>query len=274
MKRTIATIVLAGMLALPALAATRFPDVPSDHPRSADIQFVAAQSPAWFGGYPDGSFKPERVITAAQMATVIGRAFPEGMTRAEFASFLRGGAARVATTPAATTTVPAAPAVEQWAERDVFSCSGLYAEMVADAEDKWDYNPDEYDPYRDTEGTARYGSYLSVDILRVIDWRNRFVTASVFMCEGEAKLDNGRKLKMFIWVLEDADGDIFTNYRYPSANRPSCAAAKSAGHNVLSYNANWYYGASNDADGDGVMCEDALPEDELVPVGDPAGPGV
>ena len=208
MKRAIVTIVLAGLLALPALAATRFPDVPSDHPRSADIQFVAAQSPAWFGGYKDGEFKPERVITAAQMATVIGRAFPEGMTRAEFASFLRGGAARVATTPATTTTVPATPAEQLWSAAGYTSCEVFYERfLLPTGEGEWDFNPDEYEYDRDTEGTNRFGSFTSEGILRITGWHNRFVTANVFFCEGEAKLDNGLKLKMVAYAILDADDE-------------------------------------------------------------------
>lgn len=95
MMRILATAALAAALAIPVLAATRFPDVADDHPRAGDIEYVASQSPAWFGGYPDSSFKPDRRITARQMTAVIERAFPDGMTRAEFASFLRGGEWRV-----------------------------------------------------------------------------------------------------------------------------------------------------------------------------------
>lgn len=54
-----------------------------------DIAFVAEQG--WFIGKADGRFDPDGNITPAQMATVMERAFPNGMTRAQFASFLRGG---------------------------------------------------------------------------------------------------------------------------------------------------------------------------------------
>lgn len=60
---------------------------------AVDIGFVAQAG--WFVGKPDGSYDPSGKITAAQMAKVIARAFPEGMSRAEFASFLRGGQRRV-----------------------------------------------------------------------------------------------------------------------------------------------------------------------------------
>lgn len=270
--RVLITAVLAAALAIPAWAATRFPDVPDSHPRSGDIQFVASQSPAWFGGYPDGSFKPDRTINAKQMAAVIGRAFPDGMTRAEFASFLRGGADRVAATP--TTTAPPSPAADLWEDRGVTSCPGMYADMVADSTGSYNFNPDEYDPDRDVEGTARFGSYVSVDILRVTGWHNRFVTPTFYMCEGEAKLDNGRKLKIVIWTVIDTDGDLFHNYGYPSADRPSCAEAKAAGLDLLDYNFSWYYGQSNDPDRDGVMCEDVLPEHPQNIIGDPSGRGV
>ena len=51
----------------------------------------------YFRGYPDGTFKPEKRITAKQMATVIQRmedrgAFgQDGLSRVEFASFLKAG---------------------------------------------------------------------------------------------------------------------------------------------------------------------------------------
>lgn len=58
-----------------------------------DIEFVANRGV--FGGYLDGTFRPYQKITPEQLAVVIGRAFPDGLTRAEAASFLRGGESRV-----------------------------------------------------------------------------------------------------------------------------------------------------------------------------------
>lgn len=87
--------VLLGTIAI-ALAqgnSPQFPDVEEGHTRAVDIEFVARKG--WFGGYEDGTFQPDRTITPRQMTTVFERAFPEGMTRAEFAAFLRGGDQRV-----------------------------------------------------------------------------------------------------------------------------------------------------------------------------------
>ena len=75
------------MVAVPVIAqGIRFPDVPADHPRRADIESVASRG--WFIGKKDGTYDPEAVITPGQMASVIGRALPDGTTRAEFASLL------------------------------------------------------------------------------------------------------------------------------------------------------------------------------------------
>ncbi len=85
--RITVTVILAVALALPVIAqATRFPDVPATHLRQADIASVADQG--WFIGKTDGTYDPEGNITPGQMARVIGRIFPNGMTRAEFASLL------------------------------------------------------------------------------------------------------------------------------------------------------------------------------------------
>ena len=85
--RVAVTATLAAALALPVIAqATRFPDVPTTHLRQADIAAVADNG--WFIGKTDGAYDPEGNITSNQMARVIGRMFPSGMTRAEFASLL------------------------------------------------------------------------------------------------------------------------------------------------------------------------------------------
>ena len=93
---TAVAVVVAAAVGI-AQSATPFGDVSNGHDRSADIRAVAAAG--WFGGYPDGSFKPDRTITADQMATVIGRAFPGGLSRSEFASFMVGGNQRVEHNP-------------------------------------------------------------------------------------------------------------------------------------------------------------------------------
>ena len=98
MKRVITIVLAAVVLTATAVwAQNRFSDVSVRHSRAADI--AAVSSSGWFGGYPDGSFKPERRITVQQMARVLGRAFPDGMTRSEFASFMVGGNRRVEHNP-------------------------------------------------------------------------------------------------------------------------------------------------------------------------------
>ncbi len=77
-----------------ALAASSFSDLADDHPRRDDIEYAVSQG--WFQGYDDGTFKPDRAITQSQIAKVLSRAFPAGSTRADLATFLRGGTNRLA----------------------------------------------------------------------------------------------------------------------------------------------------------------------------------
>ena len=67
----------------------RFSDVPQSSPQQADIVYACQQG--WFQGYPGGTFRPDREVPQNQIATVINRAFPTGSTRADLATFLRGG---------------------------------------------------------------------------------------------------------------------------------------------------------------------------------------
>ena len=71
------------------LGQTTFTDVPQEHPQRVDIEYAVAQN--WFLGYTDGTFKPDREITAEQITTVIQRAFPDGATRGDMAVFMRAG---------------------------------------------------------------------------------------------------------------------------------------------------------------------------------------
>lgn len=111
--RIVVTAALAVALALPVIAqTTRFPDVPATHLRQADIAAVADQG--WFIGKTDGTYDPEGNITPGQMAQVIERMFPNGMTRGEFASLLlvtnqwsQNGKPTFTRTPTTTTTRPA-----------------------------------------------------------------------------------------------------------------------------------------------------------------------
>lgn len=91
-----AAFILAAAGAAVATSAS-FSDLPNDHPQRSDIEYAVEQG--WFLGYGDGTFRPDQVITQSQIATVIGRAFSKGSTRADLATFLRGGAERLAATP-------------------------------------------------------------------------------------------------------------------------------------------------------------------------------
>ena len=83
----VATTVLVSVV--PVVAQIQFSDVPDDNPHRNDINAVAGQR--WFVGYRDGTYKPDQKISPSEMARVLTRAFDEGLTRAEFASFMVGG---------------------------------------------------------------------------------------------------------------------------------------------------------------------------------------
>lgn len=87
-RADMATFLRGGSPGAPA-APAGFADVPDAHPQNRDIAYAVEQS--WFQGYPDGSFRPDRVITVRQITTVLTRAFPAGSTRAQLAAFMRNG---------------------------------------------------------------------------------------------------------------------------------------------------------------------------------------
>ena len=70
-------------------AGCSFSDVPQSGPQQADIVYACQQG--WFQGYPGGTFSPDREVPQNQIAVVINRAFSTGSTRADLATFLRGG---------------------------------------------------------------------------------------------------------------------------------------------------------------------------------------
>ena len=80
-----------------AFAVTNFTDVDETHPQYRDIEFAVQEG--WFQGYGDGTYRPDAAITQEQIAIVIQRAFPDGASRADMATFLRGGAERLAALP-------------------------------------------------------------------------------------------------------------------------------------------------------------------------------
>ena len=86
---TLIAVAAFGLLAVPVVAQIQFSDVPGDNPHRQDINYVAGER--WFLGYRDGTYKPDQKITPSQMTNVLTRAFEEGITRAEFASFMTAG---------------------------------------------------------------------------------------------------------------------------------------------------------------------------------------
>ena len=50
-----------------------------------------AENEGWFKGYGDGTLRLDETITAAQIAKVVDRLYPDGATRAEVANFLAAG---------------------------------------------------------------------------------------------------------------------------------------------------------------------------------------
>ena len=86
-RRVMVGLGVVGFLAVvgTAFAVARFSDVDETHVQYHDIEYAVEQG--WFFGYEDGTFKPDRSIPAHQLTTVIGRAFPEGATRARSGHF-------------------------------------------------------------------------------------------------------------------------------------------------------------------------------------------
>ena len=84
----------------PSVTAPEFSDwPPPEHlgHEDADASVAYAAARGWFRGYPDGTFRANRVITDRQTATVLERAFPQGLSRAEMAAFaLHGNRAVIA----------------------------------------------------------------------------------------------------------------------------------------------------------------------------------
>ena len=92
--RAAGALLAAGLAAGTLAAGTaggeeRFSDVPASHPQREAILFAADRG--WFQGYPDGSFRPDGAVPGGQLAAVVGRAFPEGASRADLASFMLAG---------------------------------------------------------------------------------------------------------------------------------------------------------------------------------------
>ena len=277
MRHRIAAAVVA-LLTLSATATvlaqgSRFPDARPSDLHYEDIEWVSAPSRGYFGGFADGTFGPDRAITPEQMAKVLSRLPDNPITRAEFASFIVGGLQRMramstTTTMATTTTAPPRAQSKAWTG----SCEEMYAAMVLTSYNELgypeDYNftPLKYSSGRDTLGYSRFRTF-QVDITRITGWYERFVTPTIVLCQGDAKLDNGHKLPIIILSIVDADGDGYFNYRFPAGDQPTCRTADRNGWTVIRYNVTYLYGSARDSDGDKIMCENVLEEDELQIVG-------
>ena len=84
-------------LAVPLVAAgnaERFSDI-RDHRYRQDV--ITAAEEGWFRGYDDGTFRPNEKVKERHWVSVLNRAFPEGITRAQFAALLAGGKQRLET---------------------------------------------------------------------------------------------------------------------------------------------------------------------------------
>lgn len=256
---------------------SRFPDVGSGDLHYEDIEWVSSPARGYFGGYENGRFRPDRAITPEQMAKVLSRLPDSPMTRAEFASFIVGGLQRMraqsttTTTTAPTTTTTAPPRAQSRAWTG--SCEEMYAAMVLTSygelgyPEDYNFTPLEYSSDRDTLGYGRFRSF-KVDITRITGWYQRFATPTMVLCQGDAKLDNGYKLPIIALSIVDADGDGYFNYRFPAGDQPACRTAGRNGWTVISYNVAYLYGSARDSDGDKIMCENILEEDELQIVGE------
>lgn len=111
-----------------------FSDVPPDHPRKADIDYAVARG--WFQGYEDRTFKPDRLISASEIAALTGRVFgevsEEGVNRLDMALFMQHGNQALADPePALSTAAPTfsdfPPAEGNRAHERVFESVGYAA---------------------------------------------------------------------------------------------------------------------------------------------------
>ncbi len=104
-----------------------FSDVPDDHLQAADI--ARAVELGWYAGYPDGTFKPDRLLSTDQAVTVFGRAFPDGVSRADLATILVGGTFRLNNLRTSSTTTPAGQSSSN-APQEVGTWTGFEGEGV------------------------------------------------------------------------------------------------------------------------------------------------
>ena len=123
------------------LGETRFSDVEGAHPFYAGVR--VAEHYEWMLGYPDGTLRPDEEVTAKQLAAMVERIYPDGMTRAEAATYLAEGSIALQQHSIAVETVEVANDIL------IINLSTLAVDMSGWELDWGDY---EYD-YGDTETT-------------------------------------------------------------------------------------------------------------------------
>ena len=123
-------------------ASAGFTDVPDTHPQAEDIDYAVERS--WFRGYPDGSFRPDQAITAAQITTVLQRAFPTGSTRAQLAAFMRNGRQALPWTSKIAYSAPVYNSLGKLAAREllVAGVGGSDTRKISDDVGQWEWSPD------------------------------------------------------------------------------------------------------------------------------------
>ena len=111
-----------------AWAQGQFSDVNETHPQYDDIQYAVEQG--WYVGYPDGTFKPDKLLTTDQAVIVFGRAFPDGVSRADLATILVGGNLRLddlrASVPGGQSSSSVPPDVGTWTGFEGEGVDGKY----------------------------------------------------------------------------------------------------------------------------------------------------
>ena len=213
MKRVLVGVAM--VLALSATAAWAvhtFSDVPDDHPQADDIAYAVEQG--WFQGYPDGTFKPDRALATHQAVTVFGRAFPDGVSRADLATILRvGQTALTTTTP---TTMPTV-GTGRWTYFDGTGIHGDYegyfVPSTSSSAYDWQLTPTLYIRCG-VENDEWDSAFISTPFLIFDD--NDTDTATVvyrFSDQSKATTDNGW------WSSEDSESALFASSGFISALR-------------------------------------------------------
>ena len=264
-RRVLVAIVAVAVLggALAAWSQKTFPDVPEDHPHRADIDLAVGRG--WFTGYDDGTFRPDSAVRDEHIARVVKRALGSGKSRAEFATFMRGGADALAASSTTTTTQPSGRGANYYA---VNFWGGLTCEQQWEAITgaDWGYGegPEVYD----------VGGYLDQsDVAWVEGWYKRIITESYFSCQGTAILEDAREVKIFIAYGHDINADSdrgWHYYAFPRPNTLTCSAAAKTdpAWGLEAYNRVFLYNAKRDGDGDRIMCESVLKETGRIRIGD------